>query len=199
VHNEQDKWLMFDEVVEGYSPYRIANLGSRYINPRNIIGFSLSEKEILNSGKLMYLSENVKVQGWKPIHLQDFELILLPNGKFTVGNGGNHRAYLSKQLTLESIPAHIEVLIPQNLMSESTIKKIKELEEEQSIYDKKAYELNMLLISKGSSRVNYLAEEEELNSLYSRSDLKNITINQLLLIEASNLGYLSKELLEGTI
>lgn len=181
---------MLDDLLEEYSPYRIATLGCRYIKPIDIIGFSLSEQKILDSGKLEYLKERVQQNGWQPIHVSDFELILFPNQKYSVGNGGNHRAYLSKLLGIESVLAHIEILIPERKISEYTKSKIEQYEEEIKLFSKNAKELKRL--DEPTKK-----QMDELEKNYNLQDLKHETINQLLLIEAKNLGYLSNELLLG--
>ena len=188
---------MDDELLSIYEPYRIANIGNRFIDPDKIIGFSLSESKILDSGKLPILEEKISEQGWIPKHLSDFELILLPDGKFTVGNGGNHRAYLSKKLKMKSVPAYIEVLIPEINISESTKIQIKDLEQDKIEIIKQVKKLTKYLNSKDNNRYLLDAEEETITSLFSEADDKDQTINELLIIEAKKLGYLSNELLES--
>lgn len=194
-----ENWLMFDDLTKSYAPYRVAGLGNRYINPTDIIGFSLTENEILNSGKLDSLQASVKEKGWKPLHLADFHLVLLPDGKITVCSGGNHRAYLSKKLNLSSVKAYLEILLPESEINESTFIKINKLEDRKTELVDKVRKLTSFLHSKGSKRSNYLDEEKELATLHDRITLIENDINHLLLEEALILGYLSNTLFEGNL
>ncbi|HWL12586.1 MAG TPA: hypothetical protein VNQ57_06315 [Ureibacillus sp.] len=145
------------------------------------------------------MKEKVDEKGWLPIHLSDFELILLPTGKFTVGNGGNHRAYLSKKLKINSVSANIDVLIPEKNISESTYAKIQSLEKEISKINNQIQSLSKYLNSRGANKPLSETEEETLISLYNESEVKDHIINDLLINEAKSLGYLSDELLESKL
>lgn len=195
--NSKNKMKMSDELLEIYEPFRNVNIGHRYINPDDIIGFSLTENDILTSGKLQDLQEKIDEKGWLPKHLSDFELILLPNGKFTVGNGGNHRAYLSKKLKISSVPANIDVLIPEKNISESTYIQIQELEQEKSEINNRTKLLTKFLKSQGNKRSLFETEEETLVSLYNECEQQERIINKFLIFEAKKLGYLSDALFES--
>lgn len=187
--NNISKLLMSENLLKTFEPYWIADSGKHYINPNDIIGFSLTEDQILKSGKLNNLIDRVKEVGWKPIHLSDFQLISLPNGKLIVGNGGNHRAYLSKKLLMDSVPANIEILLPESSVTHSTYIKIKELEEEKT----ELYGMLRLLKSKSSKKFDYKIDEKKRSSLYDKITLLEENINNLLLSEAKKLGELLKE------
>ncbi|WP_313891834.1 hypothetical protein [Psychrobacillus sp.] len=189
--NSNNKMKMSDELIEIYEPYRLVKLGPRSINPNDIIGFSLTRQEILDSSKLQILQESMmRKVGSRYI----YELILLPNGKFTVGNGGNHRAYLSKKLKLSSVSAHIDILIAERDISKSTIFQIEQLEQVTLEINKQIKILTKYLNLEGVKR--NLLQDESLTSLHSKADFNDWTINQLLIIEVKNLGYLPNSLFE---
>ncbi|OOZ97605.1 hypothetical protein CQZ91_13415 [Bacillus cereus] len=83
------------------------------INPQDIIAINetYDYPDILNDYKMEKLKNSVKSEGWKDKQPRDFCLLMLPDGKMLVNGGGNHRAVLAKELSIESVKANVAKVI----------------------------------------------------------------------------------------
>ena len=93
--------------------------------------------------------------------LQTLHLVRLPNGKFTVGSGGNHRTYLSKEIGLDRLIAFVSVLVPTKYLTEEDHADIEYFILKHNEYYNLADKKNKYLNSKGVFRENYVIEEAE--------------------------------------
>ncbi|QOY37978.1 hypothetical protein AWH56_010645 [Anaerobacillus isosaccharinicus] len=96
--------------------YHIFSIGIKEINPKDIEFLSLPEEKVSNDDKMLRLRLSFIRNGWTNEHPSDLALDRLPNKKFTVGSGGNHRAYLAKKQKLKKIKAHVYVLVPKQFL-----------------------------------------------------------------------------------
>lgn len=124
---ENKKWLDVEELLARYPNYHNYHLGITEVDPSKIIGLSRSPKEIANDAEMASLIEKVKCNGWKDPTPEGLLLLQFPDFTYSVCNGGNHRAYLANQLHLKSIPAYVDVLIPETSFSPDALFEFKKL------------------------------------------------------------------------
>ncbi|WP_312908004.1 hypothetical protein [Tissierella praeacuta] len=83
------------------------------INPQNIIAINRTYKypEILNDYKMQILKKSVCEKGWTNEKPHGFCLLMFPNGDLVVAGAGNHRAVLSRELSISSVKASVAKVI----------------------------------------------------------------------------------------
>jgi hypothetical protein len=125
------KWKHIDDLLtDGSNVYQSCELGIVELNPQKIVALSLSEQEVLNSGKLERLRESITKVGWVDYSPGDLHLILFPNGYYSVCSGGNHRTYLANKLGIPKIKASVTLIIPNELINKEIINKIERIRAE---------------------------------------------------------------------
>ncbi|GKU80789.1 hypothetical protein [Niallia sp. NCCP-28] len=187
------RWVLFDQAVRPYKPYVTVDLGITSISPKNIIGLTFPTKKIKSDAKLTDLRKSVELKGWNDRSPADLHLFLLPNGKYTVATGGNHRSYLSNKLEIPKIQAMVSILIPEKYMTENIQSQMKYYADKEEVYKKEALDLQKFLEKQGNRRKNY-SKEEKLYSDYCKlaEEMKHKK-NNLLLSLAKFLNLLPKE------
>ncbi|MGG3943362.1 hypothetical protein ABEV54_18205 [Peribacillus psychrosaccharolyticus] len=83
------------------------------IYPQRIIGINenYDYPDILDDYKMQKLKKSVKEKGWTNEGLMGFDLLKFPNGDMVVNGAGNHRAVLSKELSIVEIKANVKRII----------------------------------------------------------------------------------------
>jgi hypothetical protein len=182
---ESNEWLHIDDVLSPFGDsYRILHAGVSSVNPSDIVALSISVNDVLSSGKLPILAEKIKEKGWQDISPRTLHLVKLPNSKYTVESGGNHRAYYSRKLGLKLIKADVDVLIPNDLISPEFMTTIQKLDDEIPILYKKLRSLGRTLRDKDQ----IVSENDDYIELESKIDSINQEIQLLLKEEAQKLG-----------
>lgn len=164
------RWKSSDLLYKRYGVYELYDIGAMWVDTADIIGLSLPPSSIKDDEDMRYLKESVNEKGWKNIHYRTLHLIRLPNGKFTVGSGGNHRTYLSKEIGLERLIAFVSVLVPIKYLIEEDQANMEYFTMKHSEYYKLADNKNKYLNSKGVFRENYVIEEAEYDKLCDLAD-----------------------------
>ena len=132
------RWILFDDAVRPYKPYVTVDYGITSVSPRDIIGLSNPLKEIKNDEKLIALRKTVEARGWNDEASDDnLHLIRLPDGKYTVAGEGNHLSYLSDQLNIPKIKAHVTILIPEVYIPENMKVNINEYSHKEYMFEKR--------------------------------------------------------------
>lgn len=186
------RWKSFERAVKVYQEYDTVDFGIAWVNPRDIIGLSLNANEIKNDDKMKRLRSSVYLKGWTNQSPVDLHLFKLPNGKYTVCSGGNHRAYLSNELKIPQIKAKVSIIIPVKQIPEETKSNIEYLLLKEREFDLKAKEINNFLNTKGIYRVDYVAEEALFNKYCEHAQSYLNQRDKLLLDLADRLGYTPK-------
>ncbi|OEH86022.1 hypothetical protein BHU72_14815 [Desulfuribacillus stibiiarsenatis] len=115
------EWIDDEKLLEELGPYHTYYLKRNvYINPQDIIALSRE----LSPSKYERLKKIVNKEGWQNVHVTDFHLGFLPNGKLIVLSGGNHRSALSKEMKIPKVLASVVVLVFEKDMNESERKAI---------------------------------------------------------------------------
>ncbi|MEA3318417.1 MAG: hypothetical protein U9Q88_00215 [Bacillota bacterium] len=96
---EDKKVTTLDEVIKLIDPQRIIAINETYDYP-----------EILNDYKMNKLKKSVEENGWTNEAPSTIRLLELPNGDLLVAGCGNHRAVLSKELSIPVIKAAVAVV-----------------------------------------------------------------------------------------
>jgi hypothetical protein len=120
------KWLDSDIILKEYDneEYQECDYGVTNIDPRRIIALSRQCDE----HKLESLRKKVQAYGWNDPNPQTLDIYRLPTGDYVVASGGNHRAVLSNELGLKSIPAAVTVLLPVSEIPSHIMDRIAELD-----------------------------------------------------------------------
>jgi hypothetical protein len=84
------------EVIKEVDPQKIVAINETYDYP-----------SILNDFKMERLKKSVKGNGWTDEDPSTISLLELPNGDLLVAGQGNHRAVLSKELSIAKIKAAV--------------------------------------------------------------------------------------------
>ncbi|PKG23832.1 hypothetical protein [Niallia nealsonii] len=187
------RWVLFDQAVRPYKPYVTVDFGITSISPKNIIGLTFPTREIKNDNKLTDLRKSVELKGWNDKSPADLHLFLLPNGKYTVATGGNHRSYLSNKLEIPKIKAMVTILIPEKYITENIKSQLDYYSNKEDMYKKEALELNKFLQKQGTRRKNYQKEEKLYNDYCKLAENMNHKRDALLLSLAKFLNLLPKE------
>jgi len=79
------------------------------VDPQKIIAINNNYRypEILNDYKMEKLKKLVELNGWVNKDVMGFCLLEFPNGDLVVNGAGNHRAVLSKILSIPSVKAMV--------------------------------------------------------------------------------------------
>ncbi|MEI2358944.1 hypothetical protein [Mesobacillus zeae] len=88
--------VTLDDVIKEVDPQRIIAINETYDYP-----------SILNDYKMNKLKKSVEENGWTNENPSTIYLFELPNGDLLVAGCGNHRAVLSKELSIPSIKATV--------------------------------------------------------------------------------------------
>ncbi|MCK6075394.1 hypothetical protein [Paenibacillus silvae] len=161
---------------------------------KDIIGLGLQPKDIANVNKMKRLRQSVATKSWKDESPIDLHLYIIPEGKYTVCSGGNHRPYLANKLHIPSIEAAVDVVIPKGKITKDTAKAIEALRRNYQILDHEANTLNQYLKTQRFQRSgNNHDLEKKLDEMYNQLNQINIQIKLLLKTEAYLLGYIPKD------
>lgn len=187
------RWLTTNKAVKMFRPYDVVDLGITWINPKDIIGLLFPVKEIKNDEKIQRLRQLVNSNGWDDKTPSDLHLYFLPNGKFTVATGGNHRSYLSNELNIPKIKAYVTILLPINSIPEVVKSKVEYFWLKESIYEKEATEINKYLQEKGFRRNKYEHETKLYENYCDLADKMHSKRAETLLSLARDLNLIPKE------
>lgn len=119
-------WGFYRDIVKKYGDYYLYYYGDHIVYVDDIIG--LSYKGVLSQEKLDILYKSIKENGYYFKLYSDLHLVLMPNGKYSVSSGGNHRPYLAKKLGIKKIMCISEILIPKSLLTDEQISKCEEID-----------------------------------------------------------------------
>ncbi|MEK3917209.1 hypothetical protein [Paenibacillus sp. FSL H7-0331] len=103
-------WIDLDDVLEKLqdsSRYIYVDLGVQVVYPTEIVALSRE----LSPRKLKRLHLSVMENGWQDICPADLSLLKIPDGRYAVDDGGNHRAYISNELGIKEIKASVGTYI----------------------------------------------------------------------------------------
>jgi hypothetical protein len=186
------QWHEYDELMGSLEEtgYHIYDEGVLSVKTADIIGLSLwPPEDLFNDSKMKMLKHSVETNGWHDPLPYDLNLTLMPNGKYTVCEGGNHRALLSSVLGIESIKAYVSVAVPFHVMTDTAIKWVNHFENQIQVLRKEAKDKNAFLNSQGIRRIKFVKEESELDALGNRIRKLHGCIDQIVKSEATRLGY----------
>jgi hypothetical protein len=187
----EKKWEHIDAILkDGNEYYQYCELGIINVNPQNIIALSLTEQEVLYSGKLERLKKSISEEGWIDKSPGDLHLLLLPNGYYSVCSGGNHRTYIANLIGIPKIKASVTLVIPNELINEEVINRIEEINVEkssnfQTLRDIAKQQRGMVFGSK-----EYLDLQEKYNYIDRQINSLEKQVNNLLERKAFELGIL---------
>ena len=150
------RWILFDQAVSPYKPYVTVDYGVTSVSPRDIIGLSHTPKEIKNDEKLIELRKSVEAKGWDDDLHADLHLVRLPNGKYAAAGEANHLSYLSDQLDIPKINAHVSILIPEEYIPENIKVEMEEYSNKEYLFEKRSSKLLSL-----AKFLNLLPKEDE--------------------------------------
>lgn len=152
---------------------------------KDIIGLSLwPPRKLLSDKKMAWLKEQVKKNGWHDPHPETLDLYLLPNRKYIVSYGGNHRPVLANKLGIYEIQTNVEIIIPKSFTDTKVSVEIANLKNKIKNIEDDASRLNRYLMSKGARRMYCNAEEQHLDKMFFNCDKLYSEINQLLKAQA---------------
>jgi hypothetical protein len=191
---KKKRWLNFEEAVDRYKPFHTVYYGIIDIHPKDIIGLSLPEKQIKNDHKMLKLRELVSNNGWNDPHPSDLHLYHLPNGKFTVCSGGNHRSFLANELMIPKIKAYVTILIPRKSIDDEIKSKMEYYLFKEEEYEKEAIRISDWLNEKEIYRDDYIEEVNLLNDYNNRARKMYDKQKEILLELAHNLKILPKKI-----
>ncbi|MDG5788796.1 hypothetical protein QA612_15095 [Evansella sp. AB-P1] len=177
------RFMEYDELVSPYGKFFTVDIGITSVNPNDIIGLSIPQKELEKDTTLKRLRSYIKKKGWINKHPHSIHLIRLPNLKYTVGNKGNRRSYLANECKLNSILAYVSVLIPEKMLVEDMYR-LKKLFADQKKFAAKARQIRNWLEINGKSEyegINYKEENDLLQSLCYRENQIVKEINSILM------------------
>lgn len=126
-------WQFYDDLVKGYGEYYLYHYGDHTVYVEDIVG--LSYEGVLSQEKIERLYESIKKDGYYFERYADLHLVLLPNKKYSVCTGGNHRPYIAKKFGMKKIKCNAEILIPKNYLSEEEIAICEEIDPVNSDHD----------------------------------------------------------------
>ncbi|MFF2834273.1 hypothetical protein ACFVSK_21115, partial [Cellulosimicrobium cellulans] len=78
------------------------------------------------------LRNSIQKNGWQDFSPYGLDLILLADGKNAVGRDGNHRAFISNELGINSIQATISTFVNKEKFTEEELLFIEKIESMQS-------------------------------------------------------------------
>lgn len=114
-------WEVSENVIEEFKNNNITRCCKTLdaeimdINPQKIIAINsnFSYPSILNDHKMKILKSSVITNGWidKLPDILGFCLLMFPNGDLIVDGAGNHRAVLSKELSIPSVKAYVSKVV----------------------------------------------------------------------------------------
>lgn len=111
VHKWEETEQIIEEFNEKNKDKRVKTLDAipMDIDPQKIIAINDNYEypHILNDYKMQLLKESVNTNGWTNEGIGGFSLLMLPNGDLVVAGAGNHRAVLSKELSIPSVKAMV--------------------------------------------------------------------------------------------
>jgi hypothetical protein len=163
------RWKLSSEIVSDFKPYEVVDNGLTWIDPKKILGLCHPSKEVKNDSKMQELRDSVNINGWNDKCPHDLHLYYLPNKKFTVATGGNHRSYLSNELNIPKIQAYVTIVLPFTIIPEELIAKLEYLYLKEEIYENEAAKINEWLKQKGHRRYDY-PESSVYNKLCDLAD-----------------------------
>jgi hypothetical protein len=186
------RWKRSSEVVARYRPYDIVDFGLIWVDPIKILGLCHPVKKVKSDSKIQRLRESVTKNGWNDEHPRDLHLYYLPNKKFTVSTGGDHRSYLSNELNIPKIQAYVTIVLPFNVIPEEIKSKLEYYYLKEDIYDREAKEVNDWLWEKGHHRSKY-PEEKVYQNLCKLADQMYEKRKELLLSFAESINMIPIE------
>lgn len=128
-------WEYYRDLVSPYGEamedYYLYSYEYQYVYSDEIIG--LTHGTVLSQEKLDDLYDSIMQQGYFYERYEDLHLVYLPNKRYTVCTGGNHRPYLAKLLGIKKIMAYVEILIPKSIITEAEIEECEEILKEEGV------------------------------------------------------------------
>lgn len=177
--------------------YYILNIGIRKVETKDIIGLSLwpPEKLVIDK-KMKRLRSSVVEKGWHDPNPEDLHLYLIPEGKFTVSTGGNHRSILADELKISRIEAFISLVVPKLKINDKIVNLIEKHTNKIKDIENTAKALSQYLNSKGFERKDYKIEEEQLEYMFNSINELHDEIDELLKNEAIKKKFISLNLVD---
>ncbi|WGU92064.1 hypothetical protein QJQ58_15740 [Paenibacillus dendritiformis] len=123
------QWKETKALLEKYNnnkEFILVELGVKKVNPKLIVGLSRE----LDDGRVSSLRKSIESSGWKDIHPSSMHMVKLPTGEYLVCNGGNHRAFLSRELGIQEIKAQVSTFLNVSSLSDIELNKLREFEKE---------------------------------------------------------------------
>lgn len=188
------EWLRGEDVL-GSDGYRYVDIGVIYVKTEEIIALSLWPPEkVATDEKMVRLIDKVKREGWNDPFPQTINLYKIPNGKYIVGEGGNHRPMLASELGISEILANVCIVIPEDFIPLDANREIVSIETKIRALVELAHNKRDLLWSleddKNVDEDSCKQVEREYNGVCKRIDnchddidliLRNIAVEQKLL------------------
>lgn len=94
--------------------YLSVELDIQIINPASIL--SLSRE--LDQARLEALRKSIRENGWLDLSPNSIGLIMMPDGRYAVSSGGNHRAFVSNEFGIKEIKARVTAYLSKSLVNE---------------------------------------------------------------------------------
>lgn len=134
------QWKETKALLEKYNnkEYILVELGIQKVNPNSIVGLSRE----LDEGRVSSLRKTIESSGWKDIHPNSIHLVKLSTDEYLVCNGGNHRAFLSRELGVPEIKAQVSTFLNVSSLSDLQLNKLIEFEKEIDALYKKQTQLH---------------------------------------------------------
>lgn len=111
-------WIDLNEEIHNLhvsGNYLPVELDIQTINPASIV--SLSRE--LDQTRLEGLRRSIRENGWLDLSPSTIDLIMLPDGRYIVSSGGNHRAVVSNEFDIKEIKAKVTAYLPKSLLNEA--------------------------------------------------------------------------------
>jgi len=186
------RWFTYKELMESYTDgsYFQFDCGICTVPTKDILGLSLwPPAELLSDSKMGHLRESVNRKGWNDPYPGDLNLRRLPNGVYTVCEGGNHRPLLADELGIREIQANVVLVVPISMIDSKVLSEMEQKLRIIESLEKDAKDLNAFLQSQGIQRAfKYRELNEKYAQMWGQIDRIHDEREILLLNEALRLN-----------
>lgn len=185
------EWKHIDTLIQPYEPYIATYIGVVEVDPSKIVGISLwTPDEVYSDRKMDNLIEIIREEGWRiDHHPRDIDLMRLPDGTYTVVEGGNHRALLAREIDKKVIKASVRILIPEKEIRPEVFEFVAEKDRKHEMLLKQLRRVQANIDKKGFLPEDSIEWKEHSRITAAMDDL-NEQEEEIYREEARRLGYL---------